>query len=208
MCALRWTAGSSWERGRALTSTARWSLTEKALERLLERLGSDRDVAAREYHALRARLFDYFDWKGVLRPEVAAEETLDRVARRLDEGEPVERVGPYTFGVARLVLLEQLRTQARDQQAAAGAAREWAVGPDPNEEARIACLERCLRELPDEDRVMIVAYYAGPGTSHLDGRKGLAERLDIRYATLKTRAHRVRLRLGTCLRACLGAGAR
>jgi DNA-directed RNA polymerase specialized sigma24 family protein len=188
-----------------LTSSVRWSLTRKALERLLERLSPDREAAAQEYHFLRERLADYFDWKGVPRPESAADETLDRVARRLDEGEPVDRVLPYTYGVARLVLLERLRTQLREQRASASAAREWVMHPDETHEARIACLARCLETLPPDERAVILEYYEKMGGAHPDGRRLLAERLGIRYEALKTRTYRLRVRLEACLQDCLRA---
>jgi RNA polymerase sigma factor (sigma-70 family) len=190
---------------RRVTSTARWSLTRKALDRLLERLGPDREAAGEEYRSLRERLLDYFDCKGVQRPESAADETIDRVARRLDEGEPIERIQPYAYGVARLVLLERLRSQLREQRASAGAAQERLVPPDQAEEARIARLARCLEALPPDDRALIIAYYEGAGGPHREGRKLLAQRLGIRYEALKTRAHRLRIRLEACLRSSLDA---
>ena len=197
-----------WKGARRVTSTARWSLTQKALDRLLERLASDREIAGAEYRSLRERLLDYFDCKGVQRPESAADEALDRVARRLEEGEPIEGVRQYAYGVARKVLLERLRSQLREQRASAGAAQEWLVPPDPAEEARIASLTRCLEALTAADRELIIAYYERAGGPHREGRKLLAERLGIRYEALKTRAHRLRGRLETCLRGSLDTSRR
>jgi DNA-directed RNA polymerase specialized sigma24 family protein len=182
--------------------TVSWSLTQDALERLLERLGADPEAAGREYEGLRARLVDFFDWKGAHRPEVAADETLDRAARRLEEGQAVQKIGAYVHGIAKLVLLEHLRIDVREQRAAAGAARELTAPCDPGAEARSACLARCLQALPEEGRELIVAYYEGEGRSHLQSRRDLARRLGITYATLKTRAHRLRLRLEACMREC------
>jgi DNA-directed RNA polymerase specialized sigma24 family protein len=187
------------------SSTARWSLTREALARLLERLDGDPEAAALRYEALRVRLIDYFDWKGAQRPEVAADETLDRMARRLDEGEAIERIEAYAYGVARLVLLEHLRQQQREHRATAGAALELARPADAHEDARIACLTFCLQQLPAEERALIVAYYEGAGRLHLESRKALATRLGIGYTTLKTRTHRLRIRLEACLRKCLTA---
>lgn len=188
-----------------MSTMVRWSLTRNALARLLQRLGPDPEAAGREYESLRGRLLEYFDWKGAQRPEAAADETLDRVARRLDEGEAIERVGAYAYGVARLVLLEHQRRQLREQRASAGAAVELACRPEDGQEIRIACLTRCLQQLPSEERALIVGYYDGAGRAHLEGRKALAAHLGIRYTTLKTRAHRLRARLEACLR-CLENG--
>src|SRR5262245_32792116 len=150
------------ERG-GTSSTARWSLTREALARLLERLDTDPDAAGRAYEALRSRLIDYFDWRGAQRPDVAADEALDRVARRLEEGETIERVEAYAYGVARLVLLEHLRQQLREQRVSAAVALGTAGPPPADEEPRIACLLRCLQQLPAEERSLIVAYYEGAG---------------------------------------------
>jgi DNA-directed RNA polymerase specialized sigma24 family protein len=185
----------------------RWSLTREALERLLDQLGSDSEAAAREYETTRHRLIDFFDWRGARAPEALADETLDRVARRLDEGETVEHLRAYCYGVAKRVLLESEKQRAREQVAL----RDFRPGPANDEvsstvEARVACLERCLRELPDDCRELIVGYYQGAGRSHLEGRRLLADRLGITYATLKTRAHRIRARLEEALRGSLERG--
>jgi DNA-directed RNA polymerase specialized sigma24 family protein len=186
-----------------VTSSVGWSLTERALQRLLDRLGPDRDAAGRVYQGLRDRLVDYFDWKGAQRPEVAADETLDRVARRLDEGEPVERVEAYAFGVARLVLLEHLRQQLLERSATAVASRESGASGEEDDDRRIECLARCLERLPQDERALIVGYYEGAGRAHLEERKALAGRLGLRMATLKTRAHRLRVRLKAQMDGCL-----
>ncbi len=186
--------------------TARWSLTHEALGQLLERLGTDPVTAGREYEALRARLVDYFVWRGAHHPDVAADESLDRAARRLEGGEAVQHIGPYVHQIARYVLLEHQRRDVRERRALAGAARELAAPADTSGELPSACLLRCLRQLPDDARALIVAYYKGEGRSHLESRRALASRLGISYDTLKTRAHRLRLRLGACLRECVKAG--
>lgn len=182
------------------------TLTQEALGRLLERLGTDPETAGTEYLALRARLVDWFDWRGAHRPEVAADQTLDVAARRLAEEEPIQQIWPYVYGIARNVLLEQLRRDDREQKASAGAARELVALPDPRDEERSACLVRCLAELPEDAHALIVAYYEGEGRSHLESRRHLATRLGISYNALKTRAHRLRVRVEACLRDCLADG--
>jgi hypothetical protein len=65
-------------------------LTLQPFERFLERLGPDREATALEYGTVRGRLIELFDWWGVASPEVLADETIGRFARRLDEGVTVE----------------------------------------------------------------------------------------------------------------------
>ena len=187
------------------TENPGWSLTQEALEQLLARLGPDRERAAREYQRMRAKLADFFDGRGSNCSDVLADETLDRVARRLAEGECVERLPSYAYGVARRVLLEWQKRRTREE-AALGVLRGTARGADPGGDAEraVACLERCLAELPEESRALIVAYYReAHGRSPVEGRKLLASRLGLADGALKTRAHRIRVRLQECLRACL-----
>jgi DNA-directed RNA polymerase specialized sigma24 family protein len=183
------------------TPHRRWTLSREALERLLRRIGPDREAAAREYDALRMRLVDFFEARQAPSSEALADEAMDRVARKLEEGATIQNLRAYLYGVARLVWLEAEKHRAQER----GALRELRALHDrqPTEvlEARVQCLERCLRALPEESRKLIVAYYEGAGSSHFDRRKLLAAQLGISYTTLKTRAHRIRARLEECLRA-------
>jgi len=182
---------------------ARWSLTREAFDRLLQELGAEPEAAAREYETLRKRLISFFDWRGAEAPEALADDALDRVARKLEQHEAIENLRAYLFGVARNVWLEAEKRRARARIAVEALPRP--VGNDTTEadEERIAQLRRCLQELPEDARALIVGYYQGAGKAHLVERKLLAQRLGITYATLKTRAHRIRVRLEECLRARL-----
>ena len=81
--------------------------------RLLARLNPDLDEAGQEYQRLRTRLVRFFDWRGATQPDECADETLDRLARKLEEAEvEVLDVQKYVYGIARLVHLEQRRRPA------------------------------------------------------------------------------------------------
>jgi DNA-directed RNA polymerase specialized sigma24 family protein len=182
----------------ALATDRPAGLSAQALDRLFERLGPDREAAGREYEAIRRRLLDFFGRRGVPTPAELADEALDRLARRLHEGEVVEHLRPYCYGIARRVLLEWRKEKATEAAALTKAPR-WEPPGRADVEAQAARLERCLEELPAESRDLIVAYYHGAGNAHLEGRQLLAGRLGITYATLKTRAHRIRILLRACL---------
>ena len=52
----------------------------------------------------------FFEWRGSFFPEELADETLDRTARKIDEGEVIEKnVIALALGVARFVFLETLK---------------------------------------------------------------------------------------------------
>lgn len=179
-------------------------LSTENLEQLLARLGPDREAAGREYEAVRRKLIDFFDRRGVPSADALADETLDRVARKLAEGADVQHLRAYCYGVARHVSMEWRRARAAEGKALAEVAPHWIRPDSPNVvEARVACLEQCLRDLPAESRDLILEYYTGEGKVHLAGRRQLAESLSVPYGTLTTRAYRIRVQLEECLRRCL-----
>ena len=61
-------------------------LNAPAFQRLLARLDADPARAGERYEDLRRTLVRFFEWRGAPFPDDHADETFDRVARRLDEG--------------------------------------------------------------------------------------------------------------------------
>ena len=62
-----------------------WSLTPGAFHRLLTWLDEGADSEGQKYLEMRRRLVAYFDRKNCPAPDELADETLNRVARRLEE---------------------------------------------------------------------------------------------------------------------------
>src|SRR5262245_52537956 len=90
-----------------------WALTEEAFAKLMDRLDADRERAGERYEELRRTLLRFFEWRGASFPEERADETLNRVARKLDEGMAIAEIGQYSMGIARLVLLEAFKSHDR-----------------------------------------------------------------------------------------------
>ena len=182
----------------------KWVLTQSAFDLLLARLDPDRERAGGEYNKIRHRLVRFFEWRGADCPEELADETLNRVAKRVGEDEEIRDVKSYCGGVARMILIEWLRRRERERGAldqftpAAPAAAE----SDLNE-ARTKCFNNCLAGLPAENRDLIMEYYQEDKSAKIKGRKGLAERLGIPLNALRIRAHRIRARLEQCVHECL-----
>ena len=189
----------------SITSEQRWSLSQAALDRLLQRLGRDPEAAAREYEFLRRRLTTFFTLRGVDSPESLADETIDRVARRMEEGEGIEHVRAYVHGVAHRVALEGGRRQARERQAVATHLRKVSDSESMESpaESRASCLDRCLGKLPRESRLLLQRYYHPGELSSRDNRHRLAQELGISQGALKVRVHRLRVQLHACLVECL-----
>src|SRR5262245_44442773 len=82
-----------------------WALTQGSFHRLLDWLDEKSDSGGQRYLDIRRRLVSYFDRKNGQAPDELADETLNRVARRLEEeGEIITDVpAHYCYIVARFV---------------------------------------------------------------------------------------------------------
>jgi hypothetical protein len=78
-----------------------WELTPAAFEKFLSAFGPNREQAGYEYERLRHRLVKLFEWDKCLFPEEGADETINRVIRKLDDGEVIENLQAYSTSVAR-----------------------------------------------------------------------------------------------------------
>jgi DNA-directed RNA polymerase specialized sigma24 family protein len=181
----------------------KWDLTPEAFERLLAHLAPDREVAAREYERVRRMLLNFFGWRGSPCPGAEADETLDRVARRLAEGESIEHVQRYIYGVARRVFSEVAKRRERERAQLSQWSPDRGADVSRVKEDRSACLDECLPHLPADERTLLREYYEGPGGIYLEGRRELAQRLGITYGALRVRAHRARVVLERCVVGCL-----
>lgn len=177
-----------------------WTLSQTSFDHFLANLDSDRDRAGQKYEALRVRLVKFFEWRACGFADDLADETLDRVARKIDSGEQIKEFTNYTFGVARLVYLEAIKKQAKEKAVVI----EMPVKNEVYEEnSQLSCLEICLKKLSENNRTMILHYYRDDKQAKIDYRKKLAERLGITLNALRIKALRVRAKLEECVFRCL-----
>lgn len=181
-----------------------WALTKEAFDKLLTSFGEDQDSAAKKYLEIRNNVVRFFEWRGCPFPEDHADETINRVAKRLAEGEAIENPSGYCMGVARMLLLEINKERAREQRALGEMAYSQVAPSDASEsEKHIECLRSCLQGLPADSRELIVEYYQGEKGTKIKNRKDLVERLGIPVNTLRMRALRLRERIRACVEDCL-----
>jgi DNA-directed RNA polymerase specialized sigma24 family protein len=177
------------------------TITAAGFTRLLARLDADADRAGHEYARLRCTLVKFFDWRGAASPDECADETLDRLARRLADTR-VDDVAGYVHGIARLVLLERRRGPVLDP---IEAYPDLAAAPDEVADRSIPadCLECCLARIDDDARRLALRYYEGDGIVKIANRRRLAAALGLSEAALRTRVRRLRDRLAQCVQACV-----
>jgi len=187
------------------TARQKWTLTQEAFDRLLVALGGDRDSAAQKYLEIRTHLMRFFEWRGCSFPEDHADETINRIAKRVAEGEEILNYSGYAMGVARLLLLEINKGRQREQQALAeiGTSSEVYEEEPDDSESRLVCLRSCLQTLSADNRELILEYYQGEKGEKIHNRKKLMDRLGIPVNTLRMRALRLRERLQSCVETCV-----
>jgi hypothetical protein len=65
------------------------SLTPGIFDRLLEAPDSDRERAGQSYVQIRRKLVKFFEWHGSSCPDDLADRTIDRVCRKVEEGQTI-----------------------------------------------------------------------------------------------------------------------
>ncbi len=175
-------------------------------EGLLDFLGgTDATTKAEKYRQVRDRLESFFRWRGLGDASGLADDTLDRVARRVEAGE-VRTSTPNAFvvGVARMVALEARRKERKDVTIDD---RNLAAPPpaEPEDELRLRALDGCLEGLVTAERNLVLGYYRDEGPSRIEGRAKLAQSLGTTVEALRVRAFRLRARLEQCVQGKLEA---
>lgn len=183
----------------------KWSLTQEAFDGLLASLGPDRDSAAERYLHIRRNLVRFFEWRGAATPEDYADETINRCARKLGEGEPIRDLASFSIGVARMLLRESARERTKQAMPLEEIPEPSVLPSEPwdSEDARVACLRQCLAQLSLQNRDLILSYYQDDKSEKIRHRKGLTQLFGIPSNTLRMRALRIRQKLQLCVDGCM-----
>ncbi|MGA9767404.1 MAG: RNA polymerase sigma factor [Blastocatellia bacterium] len=161
---------------------------------------------------MRKKLVKYFEGRGCFPPNDLTDETINRVARKISEGQEIHQNAfvAYFYGVARNVYREQLRNPERNILALEALPYpQHPVAPMPKHlevninEQRIECLGKCLKGLPPETRALVVSYYEGEEAVKIKNRKQMAEAMGISLNNLRIRSHRIREQLENCIMDCI-----
>jgi DNA-directed RNA polymerase specialized sigma24 family protein len=188
--------------------TTRRALEPNHLDSLLRQLSPDREQAGMEYEQLRRRLITMFTFRHCAEPESLADETLDRVARKIAESpgwgaEIPSRTG-RVFGVAWNVARESFR-----EHRPMALPEQWDPA-DPssrledaeNVERAERCLDACLTQLPPQERDLVLAYYREQRSARITLRSALASSLGLTPSGLRVKVHRLTGGLRSCIAAC------
>jgi len=173
-------------------------LKQEDFDRLLAWLDPDPEGAGLSYERIRWRLIAILASRGCAVPEELADETIDRVARRVADIRDtyVGDKAIYFLGVMNNVHHEYLKRpkMARPPES---------VDDVEVKEKTHLCLDKCLDKLTANSRRMIERYYAADKQAKIDLRKQLASDLGVSLNTLRLRALRIREKLQACIEQCL-----
>ena len=171
-------------------------ITQEEFDALLKWLDPDPERAAEKLNHTRAALVKMFISRGCFEAEEAADETIDRVAKKLKdiidnyEGDPAR----YFHGVAKYVLLECLKPIGPPP---------IIPEPDPFPEQQVQCLEECMEKLSPDARYKVREYHRFDGREKINHREKLAKDYGLTLTALRIQVHRILKRLKPCVTECI-----
>jgi len=181
-------------------------LTPTSFDLLLSKLGDEPYEAGLRYERLRGRLILFFLRRLLPASEDLADETIDRLARRLFEGEEIASIEAYALGVARFVAQEQAAFIARETNPSKNFWENiWASDTTKGNEAldhdlQLDAMEQCLALLPQPEIQLLTDYYLVEGERKIEARRLLAQRHGITSGALRKKIFGICNGLRDCIR--------
>lgn len=180
----------------------KWELNREAFNKLLSWLDKDRNLAAEKYEAIRIRLIKILAYKGCYEAEGLADETFDRVNKKIDwllenyEGEPIL----YFLAVANNLHLEFIKKPKQEELTENIAQKEK---DEEDFQPEYECLQKCLMKLNSEQREFIINYYQGEKSDKISNRKKIVEESGKGVINVRVQAYRIRGKLQKCVLECV-----
>jgi DNA-directed RNA polymerase specialized sigma24 family protein len=172
--------------------------SQEAFFQLLARLNADPALAGEEYEKLRARLIYFFELKGCRIPAELGDETINRIARKIEEGYEIEDLFKFSYGVARLVMLEYWSDPNREWEQLDERLSSQ-EGSQASDEYGLECRKKCLLILSPEERDLIIKNC----TMNKKGRVEVAKALGLTMNAFRLKIFRIRAKLKACYKNCI-----
>jgi RNA polymerase sigma factor (sigma-70 family) len=183
------------------------TLTPESFRKFLQCLDADENEASEKYLQIQRNLVRFFENRGLNFADELADEVINRIVKKIESGETIENPATYAVGIARFVVLEARRKNAKEQaflQQQPDSVSPQEISDEKDFEAkRLNCLNKCLVEISPEDREIIVGYYQGEKSAKIELRAKIAENCGVSANALRKRAVRLREGLGRCINLCL-----
>ena len=193
--------------------------TQGSFQNFLHWLDQGVDSGGEKYLEMHRRLAAYFDRKNCLTADELADETMARVAQKLQEKGEITELSPahYCYVTAKFVFLEYLRHAKHGragleefsisgQPGSVPAAAPLSAEQDDDQEKLLSCLDRCLNKLSAPDSKLILEYYQGEKHEKIERRRELGTSLGLSPNALSIRACRIRTKVEQCVKDCCKSG--
>jgi len=176
------------------------TVSPEAFARFLECLAADSDEAGRIYARLHEKLGHLLALKGISDPDSAADETLERVIIKIENGAAISDLNHYCMGIARNVARERMRHMRRETSAFLQYLENITGGSDEQAESIFNVMQPCFEELAVEDQKLLEAYcQVMKGQARAEHRRCLAEQMGTTLLALRMRVTRLRRTLTDCV---------
>ena len=160
----------------------------------------DPDEAGRRYLRLHGKLEGFFRTRGIADTAAAADEVLDRAARRIAEGSEVPNIDSFCLGIARFIIMEGWRINTRESSAFLQFLEQHRQATAEQID-RFSFMKMCFEQLPQYDRNLLNSYCAAlRGQARAKHRRELAAGLNVTVSALRIRVTRLRQGLEDCLK--------
>lgn len=179
------------------------------------RFAADTEHAAEKYELMRSRLIKFFECNQCEIARDLTDETINRVARRISEGEiiPPNSLSAYFYGVARNVLKEHRNNPEKNTYSLdiLEPSQHPVENPQITKRLRsektlleqmLECLDFCIKKLPEKEQEIILVYYEGEYGAKIANRKKIAQVFGMNINNLRIRAYRIREKLEKCVQLC------
>lgn len=186
-----------------------WVLSPDAFAKLLLQIDTDYEQAALKYLKVREKVIKTLQWEGCAPSDVddLADETFNRVARKIDEGEAIRDFQSYSATVARFVISEYRKRRKTDplEEATVASYNDYYKESESShiKEVRQECFDSCLSKLAVSDRELILEYYKEERDKKIKSRQEIAKRMGVEVNALRIRTHRIRKTLEPCVKGCV-----
>jgi hypothetical protein len=190
-----------------------WASTKEAFERLLKWLDQNREKSAEKYGRIHSTLCRVFMFHGFADAESLADETINRVIKKIPKIEKTYKGDPalYFSRVASFICKEHARANELARRTLTEHSRHedslesnYHERTEEDDDSVVRkCFRDCLQNLKPGDRELILAYYDSEQGGKITDRKKLANKLKITMTNLRVRRFRIQTALEECINQCL-----
>lgn len=173
-------------------------VTSERFESFLNWLCEEREKAGEEYERLRFRLMTFFSVRRARFPEELADETINRVILKIGE-ETIENKLGYIYGVAKNIFLESLRKEKDHLNIDEIHVAAPVAAPGFSND----CLNKCLGQLPVDNRRFILDYFSESKSAKVALHKEMSGSMGSSIEAVRMRVVRIKRKLKICVEDCM-----